>query len=170
MVIDSSTGAINVGQSASGQRYAIGFVKSGTKDTCLSSLIIGGVDYMDSIYVIADGQTEAVPYFNANPYLPNECQGNSNKCAFDINGSAARMKVIVDNNTGVIDLQKTLNGSGILGGAFGLLPYNGQTITINLSYKLPDRSNNSMQHLNVQFQYYNSKSDIGQGLLNSFMG
>lgn len=39
--MDSSTGVINVSQSETGLHYNIGFVKSGTNDTCISQLILG---------------------------------------------------------------------------------------------------------------------------------
>ena len=169
MVIDSVTGAIDVTQSQTGMRYAIGFVKSGSTDTCLSTLIIGGVDYMDSVYVLASGATTAAPYYDANPYLPSVCNGSGNGCTFDVTGSAARQKVIVNNSTGVIDLAKTLNGTTLLGGAFGLLPINGQTITTTIYYKLNDASNNALQHIDVQIAYYNSKSLINIGLVNNVL-
>src|ERR1700730_9823434 len=69
MVIDSLPGAINVTKSQTGQRYDIGFVKTGSTDTCLKSLIIAGAAYMDSVYVLANNEKLALPYFNANPYL-----------------------------------------------------------------------------------------------------
>ncbi len=165
MVIDSITGAIDVTKSQTGMRYAIGFVKSGTTDTCLSTLIIGGADYVDSVYVLAEGDTTASPYYDANPYLSSVCSGNG--CSFDVTGSAASQKVIVNTSTGVIDLQKTLNGSGVLGGAFGLLPLNGKTVTTTIYYRLNDPSNNALQHIDVQIAYYNSKSQINTGLLNN---
>jgi len=56
-----------------GYSTPIGFVKSGTTDTCLSTLIIGGASYADSVYVLNEGQTTAVPYFEANPTLLNLC-------------------------------------------------------------------------------------------------
>src|ERR1700733_14647721 len=92
MVIDSVTGAIDVTKSNTGERYAVGFVKSGTTDTCLIPLIIGGADYMDSVYVLADNATQAVPYFEANPSLASICSGQGNggnSCSFDVTGSAA---------------------------------------------------------------------------------
>jgi hypothetical protein len=167
MVIDSASGAIDVTKSQTGQRYAIGFVKGGTKDTCISQLIIGGADYMDSVYVLADGQLMAMPYFDANPYLPPVCNGSGpgSGCSFDVTGSAATQKVIVDHNTGAIDLQKTLNGTTLLGGAFGLLPLDGQVLTTTIYYKLNDPSNNALQHIDVQLVYYGSKSAIGSGTL-----
>jgi len=164
MVIDSLTGAINVTKSETGLRYAIGFVKNGSTDTCLSNLIIGGASYMDSVYILEDGATTAVPYYDANPYLPPVCSGGG--CTFDITGSAAAKKVIVNHTSGIIDLAKTLNGSGLLGGAFGLLPLNGMSVTTTIYYKLNDASNNATEHIDVQIMYYNTKSAMSAGLLN----
>jgi hypothetical protein len=163
MVIDSVTGAIDLTKSQTGMRYAIGFVENGTTDTCLSTLVVGGADYVDSIYVLADGQTTAIPYYDANPFLSTVCAGNG--CSFDVTGSAASQKVIVNTTSGVIDLQKTLNGTGILGGAFGILPLNGQSLTTTIYYRLNDPSNSALQHIDVQIAYYSSKSQIGTGIL-----
>jgi hypothetical protein len=170
MVIDANTGAINLTKSETGLKYAIGFVKDGTTDTCLSTLVVGGAAYMDSIYVIADGQTTALPYYDANPTLAGVCAGGG--CTFDVNGTAASQKVIVNKTTGVIDLEKTLNGSGlsgVLGGAFGLLPVNGSTVTTTIYYKLNDPSNRALQHIDVQLQYYDTRSSIGAGLLGNVL-
>lgn len=167
MVIDSITGAINVTKSETGLKYAIGFVKEGTTDTCLNYLIIGGAAYMDSVYVLGDGQTQALPYFDANPNLLSVC-ASGNGCSFDVTGSAASHKVIVNTITGVIDLQKTLNG-GLLGGAFGLLPINGSSITVPIYYRLNDPSNNALQHIDVQLVYYDKKSLINLTLLNTLL-
>lgn len=157
MVLDVNTGAIDLTKSETGLKYAIGFVRTGSTDTCLSTLVVGGVDYMDSIYVLANGATTALPYFDANPYLPSICAGNA--CTFDVNGTAANSKVIVNTTTGVIDLQQTLNG-GLLGGAFGLIPQNGASVTTPIYYKLNDPSNNALQHISVQLVYYNTKADV----------
>lgn len=165
LMIDSLTGAINLTQSEKGERYAIGFVKSGTTDTCLDKLIVAGASYMDSIYVFANNAKKAAPYFNANPAMPTICNGSGvsgSGCAFDVTGQAKAQKVIVDNNTGVIDLEKTLNG-----GAFGALPLNGQTVTTTIYYQLNDGSNNALQHIQVELMYYDKKSNIGAGLLNN---
>jgi hypothetical protein len=168
MVIDPNTGAINVTKSETGLKYAIGFVKDGTTDTCLSTLVIGGAAYMDSVYVIQDGQKNALPYFDANPYLPPICQGNG--CTFDVGGTARQQKVILNTSSGVIDLDKTLNGTLLgLGGAFGLLPVNGSTITTRIYYKLNDASNQALQHIDVQLQYFDTRSAIGPGLLGNVL-
>ena len=170
LVLDSLTGAINVTKSETGLKFAVGFVKSGTRDTCLQNLVLAGVSYEDSVYVLGNGATKAAPYYYANPYLPPACngQGQGSGCTFDVNGVAAGMKVIVDKNTGVIDLQKTLNG-GLLGGAFGLLPLNGNSITTTIYYRINDASNNALQHIDVQLVYYDSKNLINSGLLGNVL-
>jgi len=165
MILDSVSGAIDVTRSQTGMRYEIGFVKTGTTDTCLSQLIIGGAAYLDSVYVLDNGATKAYPYYDANLYLPAVCNGGSG-CTFDVTGSAANQKVIVDKFTGVIDLQKTLNGTLLgLGGAFGLIPVNGNSVTTTIYYRLNDPSNNALQHIDVQIAYYGSKSLLSSGLL-----
>jgi hypothetical protein len=168
LALDSTTGAIDLTKSQTGQRYDIGFVKSGTKDTCLNQLIVGGADYMDSVYIFDNGATKAVPYYDANPYMPPVCngQGQGSGCTFDVTGSAAAQKVIVNKSSGEIDLQQTLNGSGLLGGAFGILPLNGQTITTTIYYRLNDQSNNALQHLDVQIMYFYNRASMTPGLLN----
>ena len=170
MVIDSSTGSIDLTASETGLKYIVGFVANGTNDTCLSYVTIGGAAYADSVYVLQNGATNAAPYFEANPLNLMQCQ-NGNKCSFDVTGSAAAMHVVVDPQTGVIDLQKTLNSSnGLLGGAFGPLPVNGQTITTDIWYKIgSDPSNNAIQHIAVQFVYYDNPSLINSGLLGNIL-
>ena len=167
MVLNQNTGAIDLTTSQTGMRYVIGYVQTGTTDTCVSNLIVGGASYYDSVYVLGDGQTTASPYFEANAYLPNICAGGG--CTFDVGGKAAAQKVVVNTVTGVIDLQTTLNGpgglAGLLGGAFGLLPQNGSTLTTTIYYKLNDPSNQALQNISVQLEYFDSKSSVSAGLL-----
>jgi hypothetical protein len=172
MVLNSTSGAIDVTASETGMKYIIGFVASGTTDTCRSYLTIGGAAYTDSVHVLSLGQTTAAPYFEANPTDLNLCQ-TSNACQFDVTGSAAKMKVIVNKSTGVIDLQKTLNGTGllgVLGGAFGILPVNGQSITTDIYYKIgDDPSHSALQKISVQLVYYDKTSLINGGLLGNLI-
>jgi hypothetical protein len=169
MVIDSVSGAIDVTASQTGLQYAVGFVKNGTTDTCLQTLVIGGVSYEDSVYYLAQGQTTAIPYFEANPDLINTC-ATGNGCSFDVTGSAANIGVAVNSATGIIDLQKTLNGALLgLGGAFGLLPQNGSTVTAPIYYKLNDPSNYALQNIQVQLVYYDKASLINSGLLSTVL-
>lgn len=166
MVLNQNTGAIDLTASQTGMKYAIGFVPAGTTDTCMSTLIIGGASYYDSVYVLADNDSTASPYFEANPYLPNICANGG--CTFDVNGAAAAKKVIVDKGTGVINLQQTLQPSGLaglLGGAFGLLPQSGSSIIVPIYYKLNDPSNQALEMIYVQIAYYDSESQVSSGVL-----
>jgi hypothetical protein len=61
-----------------------------------------------------------------------------------------------------------VNGTGLLGGAFGILPVNGQTITTTIYYKIgDDPSNNALQNISVQLVYYDDTQLINIGLLNT---
>jgi len=158
MVIDSTTGAINVTQSETGEKFDIGFVKNGTMDTCLTRLTLAGASYMDGVYVLGNNETKAFPYFNANPFLTTATQGS----LFDITKSAYNQKISVNNNTGIIDLKNTLK-------AFGASPVNGQTVETSMYYTLNDGSNKALQQIRVQFMYYRQKSQINSGLLNTIL-
>jgi hypothetical protein len=159
--MDAKTGAIDLSRSETGQRYAVAFVKSGTTDTCLSQLIVAGAAYMDSVYVLSISNKTAKPYFNANPYGPPVCQGSQGEgCQFDYNNYAHDQGIEIDQKTGFIDLQKTMQNS-----LFGLIPINGTTVLTTIYYKLNDNSNYAGQKIQLQLMYYTHKSDIPAGLL-----
>jgi hypothetical protein len=82
-------------------------------------------------------------------------------CQWDINGLAQLQRVIVDNHTGIIDLEKTLNG-----GAFGPILLNGASVQVDIYYSLTDQSNGAVQHTPVKLIYYDKKSNIPASLLN----
>ena len=71
--IDRNTGAINVGNSEAGVKYKIGFVSAKTNDTCFTNVIISGISYVDSIYVLSKNDTLAKPYYNARPQINAPC-------------------------------------------------------------------------------------------------
>jgi hypothetical protein len=161
LALNAQTGAIDLTQSETGQRYSVAFVKQGTTDTCLTSLIVAGAAYMDSVYVLSQSDTTAKPYFNANPFAPAPCTGTQGKgCDFDYNNFAHNQGIEIDQNTGFIDLQKTMKQS-----IFGLLPINGTTVYTTIYYELNDNSNFAPQKIQLQLVYYNKKSDIPAGLL-----
>jgi hypothetical protein len=161
LVIDSKSGAINLTQSETGARYSVAFVKSGTTDTCMSQLIVGGAAYMDSVYVLSESSTTARPYFNADPNLPSVCDSIQGRgCKFDYNNIAKNQGIEIDQKTGFIDLQKTMKKS-----PFGLIPLNGATVLTTIYYELADKSKNAAHNIQLKLVYYNSKSDIPTGIL-----
>lgn len=154
--LNSKTGAIDLTQSETGQRYSLAFVRSGTTDTCMSQLIVAGAAYMDSVYVLSQSDTTSKPYFNANPYGVAPCQGNQGQgCQFDYNNYAHNQGIEIDQKTGFIDLSKTMKNS-----LFGLLPLNGTTVYTTIYYKLNDNSNFAPQKIQLKLVYYNHKSDV----------
>ena len=163
LVLDPNTGAINLSLSQTGQRYDMAFVQYGTTDTCISSLIVAGTSYMDSIYSLSQSDTSSDPYFNGNPYAPNPCWNKKGPgaCQFDYNNFAKVQGVIVNAKTGFIDLQNTARK------AFGKFPFNGETIYSTIYYKVNDATNNAPQHIQLQFMYYNRRSDIPAALLST---
>jgi hypothetical protein len=163
LVLDPNTGSIDLTQSETGQRYSVAFVKSGTTDTCMSQLIVAGAAYMDSVYVLSESQITSVPYFNANPFGPPVCAGTQGEgCQFDYNNFAHNQGIEIDQKTGFIDLQKTMQQS-----PFGLLPINGTTVLTTIYYKLNDNSNFAAQQIQLKMVYYNHKSDIPPNILAS---
>ncbi len=157
LVLDSNTGVINLTLSQTGERYDIAFVQYGTRDTCMSHLIVAGTAYMDSVYVLNQNNVTAAPYFNANPLTPSPCDGNG--CQFDYTKTAKKLGIEIDNETGIIDIQKTAKK------VFGKNPFNGSTTNATIFYKLNDNSNNASQQLPLQFIYFNRRSDIPPALL-----
>jgi hypothetical protein len=165
LAIDPASGAIDLTASETGMKYIIGFVPSGTQDTCLTTLTIGGASYADSVYVLDNNKKVATPYFDGGLNNANPCK-NGNECKFDITGSAAAMGVVIQDNSGQLDLEKTLKGTSHITGLFGPAPVNGQTVIADLYYQIADDpSNNAVQHLAIQFVYYDSRSLVSASLL-----
>ncbi len=131
LLIDSVTGSINISKSETGARYLVGFVKTGSSDTCTKELVLSGITYVDSVYVLSNNDTLAIPYYNAEPSSTSVC-GNSgdhptpgnNECEFDDgddddngNGQADEpppgqrandQHVRVRTTNGIINLRQTL--------------------------------------------------------------
>ena len=164
--LNSSTGAIDVTKSISGVRYAVGFVKNGTTDTCLSPLIIGGASYEDSVYVLAQSDTTSRAYFNANPYGPDICDqsgpDDGNKCKFDVYGNAKLQGITIDKKTGYINLKQSMQHL-----MFGPLPFDGEIVYSTFYYQVDDNTNNAVQQMQVEFIFFNNKSEVPADLLNA---
>lgn len=188
--LNASTGEINVSKSETGVRYNIGFVETGTHDTCVTQLILGGITYVDSIYVMEKNDTLAYPYYYANPNAaaicdksddtdypkPGQSGGGNNKCEFDDNSDpdgngvgdeppagavrANDQNVRVRTLSGVINLKKTL-----LEGAFGTNPQNGASKLVTIYYRLNDFSGRALQKISVQLYYYDKVSSIPSTLM-----
>ncbi len=174
--LNKNTGVINVSKSETGVRYLVGFVKDGTHDTCINTLILGGITYLDSIYVIGNNDTLATPVFNANPltapvcdasddsdYPDNNGSGN-NRCSFDNNAPGQKandQKLRVRTKNGIINLKKSLED-----GVFGPNVKNGDSKIINIIYSLNDNSKKAEQQIAVKLVYYDKATNIPASLQN----
>jgi hypothetical protein len=173
--INKNTGVINLSQSETGVRYNIAFIKKGGTDTCVSQLIVGGLTYLDGIYVLDQGDTLAKPVFNADPFASSVCDdsddtdypdnnGNgNNKCVFDndLPGQRANdQKLRVRTKSGIINLKKSVED-----GLFGKNPKNGDSKKIQIRYQLNDASQKANQKIAVQVVYYDKVSGIPNATL-----
>ncbi len=109
--MDSRTGAINVNTSESGAQYYICYVSAEEDTVCETSIIISGIDYLDSIYVLADEEFEAAPIFNAS-IEARPPEGLYDEAAIgrleQDKVPASATGLVIDNATGIIDLPGTL--------------------------------------------------------------
>lgn len=174
--INKTTGVIDVSNSETGVRYNIGFVKKNTTDTCVSQLILGGITYMDNIYVLSNNDTLAAPVFNTNPFANPICDNSddsdypdsnatgNNQCSFDddvIGQKANDQKLRVRTKSGIINLKKSL-ADGLLGKNVK----NGDSKKVKIAYSLNDGSKKAKQKLTVQVVYYDKVSNIPASLKN----
>jgi hypothetical protein len=176
LAIDPNTGVIDVSNSETGVRYKIGFVKKNTTDTCISQLIIGGMTYLDQIYVLDQNDTLAKPVFNANPSISSICDASddsdypdsnangNNKCVFDDAATPAdkanAMKLRVRTKSGIINLKKSLAD-----GLFGPDLKNGDSKKVQILYRLNDASQKAQQKIQVEVIYYDKVSSIPASLV-----
>lgn len=178
--INRNTGVINLSQSETGVRYNIAFIKKGTTDTCVSQLIVGGITYMDAIYVLEQADTLAKPVFNANPFASPICDasddtdypdnnGNgNNKCVFDDDSPGQRandQKLRVRTKSGFINLKRSVED-----GLFGQNPRNGASKLVQIRYKLNDASLKADQKISVQVVYYDKVSSIPNAMQQEIAG
>jgi len=178
--INKNTGVINLSQSETGVRYNIAFIKKGGTDTCVSQLIVGGLTYMDEIYVIGEGDTLAKPIFNADPFAspicdasddtdyPDNNSNGNNKCVFDDDSPGQRandQKLRVRTKSGIINLKKS-----VADGLFGKNPKNGDSKKVQIRYELNDASQKANQKIAVQVMYYDKVSGIPGALLQEVAG
>jgi hypothetical protein len=155
LAIDPVTGEIDVLQSEPGARYNVGFVNGATGDTAYRQIILAGITYPDGIYDVGSSQTRLQPYFNADASAPGVASS-----VFDESGLAGSRNLVVDNQTGAIDLKASLEQ-----GLFGSQPRNGDSREISVYYRLNDQSHLSLLKTTVTVYYYHSVSDIPQAMI-----
>ncbi len=167
LAINSLNGNINITKSETGLEYLVWFIPKGTTDTCFKYITVSGVNYEDSIYVMANGAL-ASPIYNAKANLPVDCSGG---CEFDDgpdddngNGTAdeplAGQELIpkgfaIDKTTGIIDFKKSIQN-----GVLGKNPKNGTSKIFTLNYRLGDKSAKALNRISFELFYYKTQAQI----------
>jgi hypothetical protein len=157
LTIDPASGEIDVLRSEAGARYNVGFVSAATGDTAYRQVILAGITYPDGVYDLGSANTSLQPYFNADATLPGAANST-----FDEEGIAGGQNLIVNTQTGAIDLKASMEQ-----GLFGAQPQNGDTREISIYYRLNDQSQMSLLKTTVTVYYYNTFSDIPQAMIES---
>ncbi len=166
--INPLNGNINVTKSETGLDYRVWFIPQGTTDTCIKYITISGVNYTDSIYVLASSTGIAQPIYNAMPLLAVDC---SSGCEFDDgpdddNGNgladeppAGQQLVpqgfVINKKTGAINFKKSLQN-----GVLGTNPAPGTYKDFVLNYRIGDKSAKALNKIAFRLYYYQSQSQI----------
>lgn len=170
LAINSDTGVIDVNASDTGLKYKITFTPTGSNQVCETFLTIGGVNYLDGVYVLSQNQLTAIPVYNGVPGLPLPCEDDDDddddddsSCDFDAENPTGQLLEDLGfeiSSKGVIDLQKTVEN-----GTFGDTPVNGTILDVELYYKLNDASALALNKIPLRFFYYQRLADVPQEVL-----
>jgi len=176
LVINESTGEIDINKSETGLKYRISFSPSGSEISCTYDLTIGGINYLDKVYIIDQNDFLAAPIFNANRDAISPCPDDDDDdddddgtddnsvCKFGELGpddeDISELGIEVNNSTGIIDLQKTLEN-----GAFGSDPVSGSELDARLYYRLQDQTLGALNAIDLKIFYFATLADVPQSLL-----
>jgi hypothetical protein len=150
--IDQNTGIINVNKSETGLKYKISFTPTGSANSLTAYIVISGINYQDKIYNLSQGDSVAVPIYNANPHL---ALPDSNNNSFDESGGCKNAGIIIGSNNGLINLAQTVRNQGIDTGA---------TAQVKLGYRISDNSSKALNGLEVKIYFYTTAAQIPQYL------
>lgn len=174
--LDSITGAIDINKSETGLKYRIEFKPSNDAPSCSFFLSIAGINYLDEIFVLDQGERFAKAVYNGNPdgIIPCEDEDDEDEdededddddsCKFDIDGpdgnKLADFGVSVDHDNGEIDMLETLEDE-----TFGENPVNGDARDFTLYYRISDESLSALNKIDVRLFYFETMADVPQELI-----
>ena len=101
--IDPKTGIFSVNGSESGIKYTVTYISNDRVTSCNASLIISGIDYLDAIVDVSSPETSVV-----FPILDAQINSRPPIGFYDLDGSASQQNLVIDRETGAIDLRATL--------------------------------------------------------------
>jgi hypothetical protein len=170
--INSLNGNIDITESETGLRYIVWFVPTGTSDTCKKYLTVSGINFTDSIYVLANNPGVAKPVYNANPLKLADCSGG---CEFDdghddddgdgfadeppLGQQVIPQGIAMSKSTGAINLKKSISN-----GALGKNPVSGTYKDFMLNYRISDKSAKALNKIGFRMYFYKTKAEIPASL------
>lgn len=177
LAIDPETGVIDVNASETGLKYEVSYTRG--ENQCQFRLTIAGINYLDGIFVVDQGEAFIQPVYNGDQSALPPCDDDEDddddpdddddededeECEFDEEGPGgerlAEQGLIVANATGTIDLQQTLQNN-----FFGPQPENGVQKDVTLYYRLNDGSMRALNSIGLKFFYYETMEDVPQTLI-----
>lgn len=153
--IDQVTGAINVSKSESGLRYRITYVSPGG-DSSTTMIVISGINFEDKFYHLSQGDSIAVPIYNAKVDRILPLNGSSFDEGNNANSGGCSVKTI----NGQINLAQTVRN-----GVFGVVPQNDAKQEFDIYYRLNDDSKKALNKIRVKVYYYATMNDVAPDLL-----
>ena len=170
--INSLNGNIDITESETGLRYIVWFVPTGTSDTCKKYLTVSGINFTDSIYVLANNPGVAKPVYNANPLKLADC---SSGCEFDdshddddgdgftdeppLGQQVIPQGIALSKSNGAINLKKSISN-----GALGKNPISGSYKDFVLNYRISDKSAKTLNKIGFRMYFYKTKAEIPASL------
>jgi hypothetical protein len=153
--LDDRTGAINVSKSETGLRYRITLTAAdGTVTSTL--VVISGISFPDHFYHLSQGDSVALPIYNAETSRVLPLNGSS----FDEGNGANSGGCSVKTVNGQINLAQTVRN-----GVFGSTPTNDERRDFDIAYRINDASGKSLNKLRVRVYYYNTMADVAPDLM-----
>ncbi len=181
--IDKNDGEIRINKSESGLKYKVYFVPKKSNDTCFTYLTVSGIDYLSDIYILNEGDSLAIPFYNGNlaGFVPgsntddddddeddedNEFDDGADDDDNDgdddeplPNQEILAQGVDINKLNGKIRLDNTLKN-----GIFGNIPVNGANRDFRLNYRLNDNSKKALNKIDLRFHYFETLADVPQDL------
>lgn len=153
--IDQATGAINVSKSESGLRYRITYISPGG-DSLTTMVVISGINFADKFYHLSQGDSVALPIYNANVDRILPLNGSNFDEGNNANSGGCSVKTV----NGQINLAQTVRN-----GVFGTIPQNDAKQEFDIYYRLNDGSKKALNKIRVKVYYYDTMNDVAPDLL-----
>lgn len=175
LVINPTTGTIDVNKSESGLTYQVWFKPTGSSEISLSEVTIAGINFQSRIYNLASGDIFAKPLYNVQNHLAapfgveNKVAGsefaneNDKTVAALVSTNTQQKKpkgLVIDGQMGTINLRQAVANR-----VFGENPVDGTVRNFRLYYRLNDASNKALNYIDVRLHYYSRASAVPSSLL-----